>query len=269
MKLTPLKILILSVLLATTLLFGLSAKHTSSSFKFKEQSITTVPLPIISMQTISPTENKVLDKTTDIKVTRVIDGDTFVLETGQTVRLIGIDTPELHHPRKPVGCFAVEANNQLINLILNKSVRLEKDVSETDRYGRLLRFVYLSDNTFVNDVLVRQGYALAATFPPDVKFSPQFIEAEREARDSNRGLWSACNNNSYHPPAKVFPTTDQTPPNANCNIKGNISVSTGQKIYHQPGQKYYNKTVVDETKGEKWFCNETEAQAAGFRKSKQ
>lgn len=131
-------------------------------------------------------------------VARVIDGDTIELETRQKVRYIGIDTPELHHPTKPVQCFAQEAMMANKKLVEGKRVTLEKDVSETDRYGRLLRFVYVMDPVssnaaiFVNDYLVRQGYAYAATFPPDVKFSHQFLAAQTEARENNRGLWGEC-----------------------------------------------------------------------------
>lgn len=72
-----------------------------------------------------------------------------------------------------------------------KSVRLGIDVSETDRYGRLLRYVFVDDQ-FISEILVREGYANTATFPPDVKYQELFLEAEREARENNRGLWSIC-----------------------------------------------------------------------------
>jgi len=125
------------------------------------------------------------------KVARVIDGDTIELADKQRVRYIGMDTPETVDPRKPVECFGKEASAENKRLVEGKTVRLEKDVSETDRYGRLLRYVYV-DELFVNDSLVRQGFAHVSTFPPDVKYTDLFVQAEREARANNRGLWSAC-----------------------------------------------------------------------------
>lgn len=129
--------------------------------------------------------------TTIAKVTRVIDGDTIEIEGGKKLRYIGIDTPETVDPRKPVQCFGKEASNKNKELVLGKTVRLEKDVSETDKYGRLLRYVWVGE-TFVNDYLVRQGYAHSSTFPPDIKYQEQFRLAETEAREQNLGLWSSC-----------------------------------------------------------------------------
>jgi len=126
-----------------------------------------------------------------IKVTRIIDGDTIELETGEKLRYIGIDTPETVDPRRGVECFGKEANEKNKELVLGKEVRLEKDVSDTDRYDRLLRYVYV-DNTFINLELVRLGYASASSYPPDVMYQEAFREAEREAREAKRGLWTVC-----------------------------------------------------------------------------
>jgi micrococcal nuclease len=126
-----------------------------------------------------------------VKVVKVVDGDTIEIEGGQKVRYIGIDTPETKHPTKGVQCFGKQAFEKNKQLVEGKEILLEKDVSETDRYGRLLRFVYI-DGVFVNDYLVRQGYAHATTFPPDVKLADQFKSAEQEARENSRGLWSKC-----------------------------------------------------------------------------
>jgi len=133
------------------------------------------------------------------KVVRVIDGDTIEIEDKKIVRYIGIDTPETKHPNKGVECFGKEASNFNTELVAGKTIRMEKDVSETDVYKRLLRYVWLVDSAsatisgiFVNDYLVRQGYAYASTYPPDVQYSKQFIEAQREAQKNNRGLWNKC-----------------------------------------------------------------------------
>ena len=139
-----------------------------------------------TIQTTSSAENITL-----YKVIRVIDGDTIELENGYKVRYIGIDTPETVAPNKPDGCFGKEASNKNRELVEGKKVKLEKDVSETDRYGRLLRYVYV-DNIFVNDYLVREGYAFAVSYPPDIKMQDHFRAAEKEARENLRGQWSAC-----------------------------------------------------------------------------
>lgn len=192
-----------------------------------------------------------------VLVTRVVDGDTIEIEGGQKVRYIGIDTPETVDPRKGVQCFGKEAAAKNRELVEGKRVRLEKDVSETDKYSRLLRYVYVGDS-FVNEILVKEGYAFSSTYPPDVKNQYLFTKAEKEAREASRGLWGSCG---------LVAGTKTTQPATNCVIKGNIS-SSGEKIYHMPGQRYYNQTVIDEGKGERWFCTEEEAKSAGWRKSK-
>lgn len=125
------------------------------------------------------------------QVARIIDGDTIELTDGRRARYIGIDSPEMGDARKTIACFAREATEENKRLVEGKTVRLEKDVSDKDRYGRLLRYVYV-DDVFVNDALVRQGFANVATFPPDVRYQEQFLEAQRDARQERRVLWSKC-----------------------------------------------------------------------------
>ncbi len=122
-------------------------------------------------------------------VQRVVDGDTAVLATGERVRYIGVDTPELHHPRKPVEFYAREAKEFNRNLVEGKTVRLEWDVQRYDKYGRLLAYLFLPDGTFVNAELIRQGYAQLLTIPPNVKYADLFVRCQKEAREANRGLW--------------------------------------------------------------------------------
>lgn len=128
---------------------------------------------------------------TQVKVVRVIDGDTIEIEGKIKVRYIGVNTPELHDPRKPIECFGQTASDENKKLVEGKEVYIQKDISETDKFKRLLRYVWVGD-IFVNDYLVRQGFAQVSTFPPDVKFQQQFIEAQTEAKENKRGLWSQC-----------------------------------------------------------------------------
>lgn len=131
-----------------------------------------------------------------VLVTKVVDGDTIEIEGGKKVRLIGVDTPETVDPKRPVGCFGKEASNETKSLLEGKAVILEKDISETDKYKRLLRFVFLpvegGNLLFVDDYLIREGFGKVLTIPPDVKYSEQFLDAQREARENKRGLWGRC-----------------------------------------------------------------------------
>jgi len=126
------------------------------------------------------------------KIVRVVDGDTVVAATGEKIRYVGVNTPEIHHPSKKVECFGQEASSKNKELVLEKEVKLVKDTSDKDRYGRLLRFVYVGD-VFVNDFLVKNGYANVSTFPPDVKNKSLFLESEKYARVNQLGLWSEAN----------------------------------------------------------------------------
>lgn len=217
-----------------------------------------------------PVVEKVQESEDAFLVTRVIDGDTIEIEGGLRVRYIGIDTPETVDPRKLVQCFGVEASNRNKELVDGKYVRLEKDVSETDKYNRLLRYVYAGD-TFVNLILVKDGFAYSSTYPPDVKYQDQFVEAQHEAREQNKGLWGSCPIAEPTPePTQPTPPSGQEatpPPSEECSIKGNIS-SSGEKIYHVEGCSSYNVTKIDEARGEKYFCTENEAVEAGWRKAK-
>jgi micrococcal nuclease len=203
-------------------------------------------------------------------VTRVVDGDTIDVQidgTEYTVRYIGIDTPETVHPSQPVGCFGPEASARNKALVEGQTVGLEKDVSETDRFGRLLRYVWVGGE-MVNAALVRDGYAQSSTYPPDVKHQDLFIELQRQAREAGRGLWGAvCTSPTAAPPAGAAGACQFSGTNEPV-IKGNISSSSGERIYHVPGQRHYDDTVINEGAGERWFCTEQEAVAAGWRKAK-
>ncbi|UGS34672.1 thermonuclease family protein [Capillimicrobium parvum] len=130
------------------------------------------------------------------EVTRVVDGDTIHVDldgTDETVRYIGIDTPESVKPGTPVQCFAKRASAHNEQLVGGEDVRLRFDVERRDRYGRLLAYVYrVGDGTFVNAALVRDGYARTLTVPPNVRYADRFAQLQRQAREHRRGLWQAC-----------------------------------------------------------------------------
>jgi micrococcal nuclease len=123
---------------------------------------------------------------TTARVIEVIDGDTIVVEGGYRVRYIGIDTPEIHPEVETFGIEAWQANRELVE---GEIVQLEQDVSEVDKYGRLLRYVYV-DNIFVNAELVKQGLAYAKAYPPDTKHQDYLDKLEQEARQAGRGMWA-------------------------------------------------------------------------------
>lgn len=131
-----------------------------------------------------------------VVVGRVIDGDTVRLRIAgseETVRLIGIDTPETHRPNTPVECFGVEASTALERLLPSGStVWLERDVEARDRYGRLLGYVWLADGRMANEVMAADGYAAPLTYPPNVAYTQRILDASGRARDAERGLWAAC-----------------------------------------------------------------------------
>jgi len=119
-------------------------------------------------------------------VTQVVDGDTISIEGGYRVRYIGIDAPEVYPKPEAYGWESWQANRDLVE---GKEVRLECDVSDTDKYGRLLRYVYV-DNIMVNAELVRQGFARAKAYPPDTKYQVYLEALEGEARSDGRGIWA-------------------------------------------------------------------------------
>ena len=203
-----------------------------------------------------------------VKVIRVVDGDTIDVEiNGKTkrVRYIGIDTPETVDPRKSVQCFGVEASKKNKEIVEGKEVRLENDITDRDKYNRLLRYVWLGD-TLVNEKLVAQGFAHSYSYPPDVKYQDKFVAAEKSARENSLGLWTACTSETVPTPTIIPPATQVPATGSSCTIKGNIS-SSAEKIYHVSGCGSYTKTVIEESRGERWFCSEAEAQSAGWRKA--
>lgn len=143
------------------------------------------------------------------QVVKVVDGDTITVEKGgvnQTLRLIGINTPETVDPRKPVECFGQEASAKAKELLSGKQVRLEADPTqgELDKYQRTLRYIFLPDGTNFNRLMIEQGYAYEYTYDLPYKYQTEFKQAEKEAKAAKRGLWA---DNVCIEQSSVVPTT--------------------------------------------------------------
>lgn len=209
-------------------------------------------------------------------VTRVVDGDTIYISPpidGLTdVRLIGVDTPETHKPGTPVQPYGPQASAFTTRMLQGKKVALETDVEKVDLYGRLLAYVWTSPSTMFNEVLLRQGYAQLATFPPNVKYVDRFREDQAEARAARRGLWGllpselcqetdrgngiggGCSTTpaTSSPPAPQSPASSEAagsasggvPPATKYDCPPGYPVKANQSgIYHVPGGAYYDETT--------------------------
>ncbi|MFB1080992.1 thermonuclease family protein [Jeotgalibacillus sp. JSM ZJ347] len=188
-------------------------------------------------------------------VTYVVDGDTLdvKLEDGtvERIRLLLIDTPETKHPTVGVEPFGPEAS-AFTSQLEGEFVELELDVAERDRYGRMLAYVW-HDGEMFNEMLLEQGLARVAVYPPNTKYVDEFRAIENEAKNAEQGIWSVENYQNEMQNDK---------PAEGCTIKGNIN-SRGDKIYHTEGSSYYDQTIPEE-----WFCTIEEAKSAGFRAPK-
>ncbi len=201
-------------------------------------------------------------------VERVIDGDTIEIENDVRIRLLGIDSPER------TKCFYKESKEALEELIETKDIRIEKDISGTDRYDRYLRYAYIvaedpkDDDAFINEWLVREGYATTFAVAPDNRYRDLLSSAQEEARKKERGLWSSeCEYKSEYESASSLREVGSEALNEQCTIKGNISEKGYGKLYFVEGCPNYTRIKIDPRKGEQWFCSESEAEEAGFTKS--
>jgi len=145
-------------------------------------------------------------------VKRVIDGDTIVLTNGETVRLIGVDTPELHHPSRPIEYFAIEAKDFVKKMVESKDIKLVLGEQKRGKYGRLLAYVYLPDGTFLNEEIIKQGYGFAYTKYP-FEFAEDFVKLQAQARRARLGLWAEDDlkelkwlNSKQRKPFKIYDT---------------------------------------------------------------
>lgn len=235
-------------------------------------------------QPINPTKST--NNFEQAKVVRVVDGDTVVVDRGrgeEKIRFVLVNTPETKHPKKGVEFYGKEASDFTKNVLSNKTVYLQKDVSETDKYGRLLRYIWLERPTSnepsneevrtkcFNAILLAGGYANVSTFPPDLQYVDLFRQIEREAREKNLGLWSngqapevnpqPSNNNNSQANQSVKNTGEKAYLHANGRIIGNKNSS----IYHIPSGRDYKKVTL---RNAVFFNTEEEARQAGFRPAK-
>lgn len=190
-------------------------------------------------------------------VTRVVDGDTVELANGEKVRLIGVNTPEIHGKTQPYGKEAAAFTKRELE---GRDVVLFSDVSDTDRYGRKLRYLFVvGDDKMFNERLASEGYAQVMTIQPNAMYADLFVEKQRDARKRGVGLWGRMPDEAGE--GGENGGVQLAPPACPDPIKGNIS-SKGDKIYHIKGSAAYERT-----KPEQWFCTEREAAEAGFRKA--
>lgn len=178
------------------------------------------------------------DDNTYYSVTDIVDGDTIKISmdgSEETLRLIGIDTPETVDPRKPVQCFGKEASNKAKELLSGQRVRIEADPTQDtrDKYGRLLAYVYRDDGLFFNKTMIEQGYAYEYTYDVPYKFQSEFKTAEQTAKTNQRGLWSSstCNGDpntgvQAEEEQETEQTTQATPPTETTSSGGKFYTSS-------------------------------------------
>ena len=216
-------------------------------------------------------------------VVGISDGDTIKVRINgvkESIRIIGLDTPETRKPNAPVQCFGKEASSNMQSLVQSKQVQLEADPSqgERDRYGRLLRHVFVNGSTNVALAQIEGGFGKEYTYDGPYAHRLEYLAAMNRAKTAKRGTWGPpCN--GFHEglattsPAQPAPTASApavapsgapTSQRGACSIKGNIN-SDGEKIAHRPGDSAYERTKISTRKGERWFCSESEAVAAGWR----
>ncbi|WP_102345493.1 thermonuclease family protein [Bacillus sp. Marseille-P3661] len=199
-------------------------------------------------------------------VTNVVDGDTFdimINNKEERVRLLLVDTPETKHPSKPVQPFGKEASQFTRDILEGKEVMVELDISERDKYGRLLAYIWV-DGKMINEMLLEKGLArVAYVYAPNTKYVDSFYDIQKQAQKAAVGIWSIENyvDDDGFNDERGLANADKLPSTGegDCTIKGNIN-SKGEKIYHTVESPSYKQT-----KPEVLFCSEEEAKAAGFR----
>jgi micrococcal nuclease len=193
------------------------------------------PVPILQEEVDSDPLD--IDLGDGYQVDRVVDGDTvrvFVGGVSESIRIIGLDTPESVDPRKPVECFGLEASNKAQELLQGKVVELEMDPTQgdRDRFGRLLRYVILPDGRNFSQVMIEEGYGFEYTFIKPHRYQEDFKEAQRQAREQQRGLWNPTVCSEYQQQPQAVPS------DANGMIKQSSS-----GICHSPESAWYDRTT--------------------------
>ncbi len=177
-------------------------------------------------------------------VLQVVDGDTFFLKSNhQTVRLFGLDAPELQN------CYGLESMQRLDELLKKRKVQLREPLA--DHFGRIVALVYV-DGKLINEILIREGFAAYRSEPGSGK---ELMKSAHEYAKANKiGIYSsAC--------------VDETPPNPKCNIKGNHDLDRDAYLYLLPSCLHYTLVNIRRFEGDRWFCTVKEAEAAGFSRS--
>lgn len=197
-------------------------------------------------QTNTATQPAPTSQSTYYSVAEVVDGDTIKINMGgkvETLRLIGMDTPETVDPRKPVQCFGKEASNKAKELLSGKKVRIETDATqgERDKYSRLLAYVYREDGVFYNKYMIEQGYAHEYTYNTPYKYQTDFKSAQKSAQTNQMGLWSpsTCNGDT----SSSNTTTTQTPSATTQSSSGKFYTSSHYT------SKYWYPEMCDGWKG--------------------
>jgi len=191
---------------------------------------------------------------------RVIDGDTLEV-AGERIRLHGVDAPELSQRCKDEKGKNWHCGDQASNALLEKIGQEKVSCKGTgqDSYGRTIAVCSVSGSE-LNSWLVEQGWAVAFR-----RYSTDYVDTESKARSQRVGLWVGSFEMPWEYRARLWDEASNSAPDPNCPIKGNIN-RKGERIYHTPwGSRSYKRTKIDTRKGERWFCNEAEAVAAGWR----
>lgn len=210
----------------------------------------------------------------EARVVRVVDGDTIVATVDgvdEKIRFVLVNTPETKHPKKGVEYYGKEASDFTKVNLEDKTIYLEKDVSDRDRYGRMLRYIWLKrpatnnptdeeiEQYMFNAILLKKGFANLSTFPPDIKYVDLFVKLERDARKNNLGLWG----DDGEPVGDKSSSKEETVSRG--NPEDPIRANVKSKIYHVPGGKNYDKVSKANII---YFKTEEDAIAAGYRKAK-